>query len=138
MFTRNTAGDLSSGWSQVAKPTVVQQRATATANDYFGSSVSIDGDTIVVGAWVEELTLSGAAYVFTRTTPGNLASGWTLRATLVADDRAPGDKFGRSVSIDSDTIVVGADGDQPPYDPRTCSRATRPVTSAPAGRSATS
>ena len=51
---------------------------------------------------------SGSAYVFTRDTGGDLASGWTQVAKLTADDGAAGDYFGRSVSIDGDTVVVGA------------------------------
>ena len=46
MFTRDTAGDLASGWTQVAKLTADD----GAADDYFGSSVSIDGDTMVIGA----------------------------------------------------------------------------------------
>ena len=46
MFTRDTAGDLTSGWTQVAKLTA----GDGAANDYFGYSVSIDGDTVVIGA----------------------------------------------------------------------------------------
>ena len=49
------------------------------ADDWFGYSVSIDGDTMVIGAWTEDGkgTDSGSAYVFTRTTAGDLTSGWT-------------------------------------------------------------
>ena len=46
MFTRDTASDLASGWTQVAKLTADD----GAADDYFGSSVSIDGDTVVIGA----------------------------------------------------------------------------------------
>ena len=80
---------------------------------------------------------SGSAYVFTRDTAGDLASGWTQVAKLTADDGAEGDYFGTSVSIDGDTVVVGASGTttrDPTAGPRTCSRATRPATSPPAGR----
>ena len=51
---------------------------------------------------------SGSAYVFTRATAGDLASGWTQVAKLTADDGAAGDDFGISVSIDGNTVVVGA------------------------------
>ena len=46
MFTRDTAGDLASGWTQVAKLTADD----GAADDNFGYSVSIDGDTMVIGA----------------------------------------------------------------------------------------
>ena len=111
MFTRTTAGDLASGWTQVAKLTA----GDGAANDYFGVSVSIDGDTVVIGAHGDDDDVkgsdSGSAYVFTRDTAGDLASNWTQVAKLTADDGAASDYFGCSVSIDGDTMVVGANGD---------------------------
>ena len=81
---------------------------------------------------------SGSAYVFTRDTAGDLTSTWTQLAKLTATDGAAGDEFGVSVSIDGDTVVVGAhyddDKGDPTAGPRTCTRATRPATSPPAGR----
>jgi len=60
------------------------QRAKLTADDgaaddQFGWSVSISGDTMVVGARYDDDkgSKSGSAYVFTRTTAGDLTSGWT-------------------------------------------------------------
>ena len=101
VFTRATAGDLGSGWTQVAKLTADD----GAYDDVFGIRVSIDGDTMVIGS------SSGSAYVFTRDTAGDLASGWTHVAKLTANDGAAGDEFGRSVSIDGNTVVVGAYGD---------------------------
>ena len=51
---------------------------------------------------------SGSAYVYTRDTAGDLASNWTQVAKLTADDGAASDEFGYSVSIDGDTMVIGA------------------------------
>ena len=114
MFTRVTAGDLASGWTQVAKLTA----SDGAASDEFGRSVSIDGDTVVVGARYDDDPVkgsnSGYAYVFTRDTPGDLTSGWTQVAKLTAGDGAADDQFGYSVSIDGDTIVVGAYLDDDP------------------------
>ena len=106
MFTRDTAGDLASGWTQVAKLTADD----GAASDGFGISVSIDGDTVVVGAHADDDkgSQSGSAYVFTRDAAGDLASGWTQVAKLTADDGAADDEFGYSVSIDGDTVVIGA------------------------------
>jgi hypothetical protein len=72
--------------------------------------VSIDGDTMVIGAYMDDDkgSASGSAYVFTRVTAGDLASGWTQVAKLTADDGAASDVFGYSVSIDGDTVVIGA------------------------------
>ena len=110
MFTRATAGDLTSGWTQVAKLTADD----GAASDEFGISVSIDGDTVVVGAHADDDkgSHSGSAYVFTRDTAGDLASGWTQVAKLTADDGAAYDEFGYSVSIDGDTVVIGANKDR--------------------------
>lgn len=85
--------------------------------DLFGSSVAIDGDTLVVGAPFEDSAASidgdqadnsamnsGAAYVFTRT-----SGGWAQTAYLKAANVGAGDEFGSSVAIHGDTIVVGAD-----------------------------
>ena len=106
VFTRDTAGDLSSGWTQVAKLTAND----GAVDDLFGYSVSISGDTIVIGAYKDSDngTWSGSAYVFTRNTAGNLASGWTQVAKLTASDAASGDLFGYSVSISGDTMVIAA------------------------------
>jgi hypothetical protein len=80
------------------------------ANDVFGYSVAIDGDTAVVGARFADVSgrsEQGAAYVFVRS--GN--STWTQQAKLVAGDGLAVDLFGSSVSIFGDTVLVGAPGD---------------------------
>ena len=101
VFTRQ-----SGVWSQ-AKLTA----SDAAANDEFGTSVAIDGDTIVVGAPQDRDggLWSGSVHVFTKP-----AGGWataTETAKLTASDAAVGDFFGTSVAIDGDTVVVGARGD---------------------------
>ena len=79
----------------------------AATGDAFGSSVAIDGDTIVVGASRKD-DQTGAVYVF-RTTDGGAT--YDELAKLTASDAAEGDRFGWSVAIDGGTIVVGT-----PYD----------------------
>ena len=106
VFTRNTAGSLTSGWTQRAKLTA----SNGAAGDHFGISVTIDGDTIAIGAW-GRTSYQGSAYIFTRNTAGSLTSGWTQRAQLTASDGAASDLFGGNLSIDGDTVVVGAHGD---------------------------
>jgi uncharacterized repeat protein (TIGR01451 family) len=75
----------------------------------FGSSVAIDGDTLVVGS-NEELDGFGGgrglAYVFMR-----VGSEWRFQQELLASDGAPNDHFGTSVAITGDTIVIGAPND---------------------------
>ena len=76
----------------------------AAANDYFGISVAIDGNTVVVGA-DQRYTGTGSAYVFL-TTDGGATYG--LVAKLTAADGYQSARFGASVAIDGGTIVVGA------------------------------
>ena len=75
--------------------------AKGSAEALFGTSVSIDGTTAVVGAPDEGGV--GAAYVF-RKREGT----WVEQATLTAPAGSPGGKFGYDVAIAGDTIVVGA------------------------------
>jgi hypothetical protein len=88
-------------YGQVAKLTA----ADGAAYDYFGTSVAIDGSTIVVGAYGKDDS-TGAVYVF-RTSDGGAT--YAQVAKLSAADAASGDRFGVSVAIDGSTIVVGAD-----------------------------
>jgi hypothetical protein len=90
-------------WTQQQKLTA----ADAENGDVFGFSVSISGDTIAVGAAHKGAggLQRGAAYVFTRT-----GTTWAAQQRLTADDAADGDRFGTSISLSGDTVVVGAFG----------------------------
>jgi len=80
-----------------------------TAFDNFGISVAIKGDTIVCGAFGNsDLNQSevGSAYVFRR-----IAGLWLQQQELTASDGASFARFGLSVAMNDDTIIVGADGD---------------------------
>jgi autotransporter-associated beta strand protein len=100
-----------SGWAnmtQTAKLTAYR----GAAGDGFGSSVSVNGNTVVVGApnvTVAGSSGEGAAYVFTAA-----ASGWTNMTTQTAKltefRGAANDGFGNSVSISGKTVVVGVPG----------------------------
>lgn len=71
------------------------------ASDRFGISVAVSGDTAVVGApW--EGAQRGAAYVYSR-----VGGSWVEQAKLTASDALATLKFGFSVAISDDTIVVG-------------------------------
>ena len=72
------------------------------AYDQFGKSVSISGDTGLVGAWGDNSN-TGAAYVFLRS-----GTSWSQQAKLTATDATSTDQFGWSVAIDADTAVIGA------------------------------
>ena len=93
-------------YGQVAKLTA----SDAAAGDRFGCFVAVDGDTVVVGAYYDDDagTDSGSAYVF-RTSNGGATYGQV--AKLTADDAAADDRFGVSVAIAGDTIVIGAQYD---------------------------
>ncbi len=89
----------------------LQQELTASnAHDYddFGSSVALDGDTLVVGASSDLAHPAGYAYVFARTGPG---AAWTEQQILQGQDNNDGDLFGSNVDIDGDTLIVGAQAD---------------------------
>jgi hypothetical protein len=90
------------------------------ANDTFGVSVGVAGDTVVVGAVGEAsgatgvngnqadntVGQSGAAYVFVRN-----GGTWTQQAYLKASNTGDSDNFGQSVGVSGNTVVVGAWGE---------------------------
>ncbi len=83
--------------------------ADAAADDLFGWNVAIDGNTAVVSADLADHaghSNAGAVYIFIRS-----GGAWTQQAKLTASDPAPSDRFGDSVSIAGDTVIVGATGD---------------------------
>jgi len=88
-------------WSQQVKLTA----SDGAAYDYFGYSLAILGDVVIVGAHQDDDrgNNSGSAYVFSRS--GTL---WSQQSKLTAADGAGGDDFGWSVSASKDTAVVGA------------------------------
>lgn len=86
--------------------------ADGAAGDAFGISVAVDGDTAVAGAWNDSLPAgsgAGSAYVFTFD-----GAAWNASVKLAAPDAATGDGFGASVSLDGDTLLVGAPFDDLP------------------------
>jgi len=99
VFTRTKTA-----WRQQAK-----LRATDGAPyDNFGFSVSLSGDTALIGACADDDNgnESGSAYIFTRT-----GTTWTQQAKLLASDGAEADLFGSTVSLSGDTALIGADCD---------------------------
>ena len=82
-----------------------QQELTASdgaASDWFGNSVSVSGDTAVIGAYRKNGS-QGAAYVFVRSN-----GVWSQQQELTASDGAASDQFGISVSVSGDTAAIGA------------------------------
>ena len=91
-------------WTQQAQLIAANGRA----DDFFGMSVALDGDTAITGAPEREVNsnLQGSVYVFTRND-----SIWTQQAQLTASDGAPSDDFGVSLALHADVVLVGAGND---------------------------
>lgn len=108
VFARDDAGTPTSLLDDTWSLDAVVTPNDARPFDLFGVSVDLDGDAMVVGAWgVSALgNLAGSAYVFRRS--GGI---WVQEAKLFASDAAAGDRFGVSVAIDNNWLVVGANGD---------------------------
>ncbi len=96
VFTRT--GD---AWTQQAKLSPIDDGSAS----YFGASVALSGDTVVVGAGYNT-SASIPVFLFTRS-----GASWTQEATLTAGDGEPYLRFGESMAISGDTIVVGAGAD---------------------------
>ena len=88
-------------WQQAA----VLSADDGGAGDEFGNTVSLSGETIIVGARLADTaaTDAGAAYVFARQN-----GSWKQIRKLTASDPARGDLFGRA-SVDNDAMIVSAD-----------------------------
>jgi len=78
-----------------------------TMNDFFGETVAISGEDILVGMGLDDDhgESSGSAYVFIRN-----GDTWQRQVKLTASDAAAGDAFGTGVAISSDFVVIGAPG----------------------------
>ena len=103
VFLRDEGG--TDDWGEVKKLTA----SDAQSGDEFGVSASISGDTLVVGAYLNQLDgfpEAGAAYVFQRDMGG--ANNWGEVKRLTASDAQGDDEFGTSVAISGDAVVVGA------------------------------
>ncbi len=100
-------------WSQQA----YLKASNSNQGDFFGLTVAVSHDTLVVGASFEDsnatgvngnqanndLGQAGAAYIFVRN--GN---SWSQQAYLKASNTDMLDQFGYSVAVSGDTVVVGA------------------------------
>ena len=88
-----------------------QQKLVASdgaAEDQFGLGIDLDGDTAVVGAYMDDDygTDSGSAYFFVRS-----GTTWIQQQKVTSSDATDGDYFGASVAIEGDTAIIGAYGD---------------------------
>ena len=81
---------------------------TSRLTNLFGCSISISGDFAVIGAYGDDVygSLSGSAYVFQR-----IGSEWIEYEKIIPSDGSSCSDFGKSVYIDGDYIIIGADGE---------------------------
>ncbi len=91
-------------WMQTAK----LRADDGAADDWFGWSVAVSGETALVGARYDDDNGddSGAAYVFEK-----IDGDWRQVAKLVAAEGTPDDLFGHAVAVSGDIAVVGATRD---------------------------
>jgi hypothetical protein len=91
-------------WGEQAKITA----SDGTTVECFGSSVSISGNRVIVGAVYDDDggNESGSAYIYKRD-----GTTWSQQAKITTSDGTTGDLFGNSVSISGDYVIVGAYGD---------------------------
>ena len=108
VFARN-----GTNWSQQA----YLKASNTKARNYFGRSVGISGDVVVVGAVQESssatgvnsdqtnygLSAQGAVYLFART-----GITWTQQAYVKASNTGTNDFFGAAVAISGNTVVATA------------------------------
>lgn len=106
IFDRDNEGD----WGQSAKllPQDIAMPEGTSLPEVFGSSVAIEGDTVLIG--MREGTNSGVgsgtAYIFRRDEDG--PGLWGQSARLRASDGDEGDEFGYAVGLSGSSAVVGA------------------------------
>jgi hypothetical protein len=99
------------GWADMTQTAKFTPSDGATG-PWFGQSVAISGNTVVVGATGTAASGysnsgTGAAYVFVE--PSGGWANMNQTATLTNSDGAASDNFGCSIAIDGSTMVVGAE-----------------------------
>lgn len=123
IYVRESIGDMNQD-STPERVGIHQQAyikaSNAEASDQFGSSVSLSGDTLAVGALDEDSNQttitngttasgnnstsdSGAVYVYKRT-----GTTWAQEAYIKAANAGASDRFGWSLNLSQDTLTVGA------------------------------
>ena len=114
VFTRDGAGV----WSQQA----YIKASNTDADDEFGASVALSGDTLAVGASRDASAAtgingdqgsdsapgSGAVYVYARDSTGI----WSQQAYIKASNTGAYDRFGQSIALTGDALAVGATGEE--------------------------
>ena len=90
-------------------PQATLTASDGAANDNFGLAVDLSGDTLVVGAPLDDvgtLVDQGSVRVFVRS-----GTTWTAQQTVTLTDGSGSDQFGGTLSLSGNTLAVGV-----PYD----------------------
>jgi hypothetical protein len=92
-------------WQEITKLTA----SDGQSFDQFGYSVGIYEDTVIIGAFGDDDSgsMSGSAYIFKEVKPGN----WQEIIKLTAYDGQVEDRFGSSVAIDNNIVIIGSPSD---------------------------
>ena len=105
-FKRDVPVRTARAWGGVPTDDLFLKKAVLSSpagSAYFGNDVDVDGNTAAVGA--PYASGSGQVFIYTRAN-SNWTTSWTLAATITGG--SANDDFGMSVSLDGDTLVVGA------------------------------
>ena len=102
VFQRDEGGQ--DNWGEVK----ILTSSDAQGFDLFGNNAAINGDTIIVGAHLEDDggLAAGAAYIFHRDEGGT--DNWGEVKKLTASDAQAASFFGGSVAVSGGTAIVGA------------------------------
>lgn len=106
IFSRHAGGI--NQWGQVKK----LRAADGASLDFFGNSVAIEGETVVVGSSFDAVSSNnsqGSAYIFQQNAGG--AGNWGQVKKLAAADGAAYDFFGKSVALSGTTLLISANRD---------------------------
>ena len=88
---------------------ILQQKLVASdpsVGDSFGASVALSGDTVLVGAYLNDVPAGGnegSAYVFVRS-----GTTWSEQQKLMTNEQEESAQFGKSVAVSGDIAVIGA------------------------------
>ena len=74
----------------------------ATANDYFGSALSMSADYLVIGSPCVGVSTSGAVYLYKKT-----ESGWTQDTEITPTSSMKSHRFGSAVMLSGDYLIIG-------------------------------
>jgi len=102
-----SAGLVSTAYSKNLLPMQLKElhASDSAPHDNYGIIVALSTDTAVIGTPFDNSHSfnAGSVYVYTRS-----HRTWTLQQKLIASDSAPGDQFGWSLALQSNTLLIGA------------------------------